>query len=373
MYTVRHVASFVYPAIVVPKGKRLEQRVSMRAPMEYEFTAVEFAEATPNAVVVMTQLRKKDPEIRASYLGWNGRLWRAVEDPETRRPATIDTYLDRLGDPAHQERFRDPFWFGHDRRIWKASDPVLDEANFVGRIVWSDKTDALQRHRSACERLLVVDGVVHQRTDGPVWCYYAQPGIFTPNPNVASFNLRTYQFSLNQFRFYKENIPTTFRMDRFADAAEWAEQRKLRIETRGRIVECDPTFVVRDDLAWALNKELAVDFDSAAPVAMRLPAETVAKWQRLVASVHMLRPFYFEGVSNPATVVEDAAAIVEQLDRECLPISLEYRAEWLRAQLANALDVNDFARSRRWAVEDCASTPDVRGFADIRLRRNPSC
>jgi hypothetical protein len=364
MEIIRHSSMFCYPASVIPRRGRRPHRVNLFKEMEYDITSVSSSETQKGAVVVTVREPFMGPVGPISFTGWQGRLWLPLRMPYQSQPVTINEYFDLLDanrrvvnmvkivrqsprPPAPD----DPIDQQHDRRMSPLPVSVKMKSHqryMSGKVVWEDEAAALAGHKTACDRLLAVDGTMHYRTDGPVWAV----------PDESTYRRFTILRVCNHYTSGKL-AAYTFRADRLADAQMFAALRRGAPEQSfGSIIALDPTYMTRDDLAHGLQKRLSTDLTYAAPVVLHLPPEVVVSWRRLVDAVDPLRPFQADGVSDPAAALADAEAVLNALKSRVTPSNLASQRERLVRTLNSAREFASFARSRGWPIE-----PPQRGLS----------
>ncbi len=359
MELIRHTGWFGYPATVKLERGRRYQRQNFLAEMEYEIASVTSSEVQHDAVVAVPGARSKET---VSFTGWDGKLWLPLTNPPEDTPFQISEYLGDLGqyywrDIPPEEDVHDPLYHQHDPRMSSLSGIQLSvETEFAGTVEWSGKEDAITRHRAACERLLVIDGMVHYRTDGPVWFVSNFRRVVPPVPLVIE----------KPHRLAKRFVGDTFRADRLEDALEFGHRifRKSALTARGQILQMDRSYMTRNDLAHGLDRRLSPialpwGRDShSSRAATFLSAQGLRSWRRLTLALDPQRPFFSYGVSDPIAVLADADVVLADMDRKSRPMADFGTIDETRRFFERIKAFAAWARSRGWEEFDAPRLDD---------------
>ena len=251
----------------------------------------------------------------------------------------------RYDTPLHETC--DPMDHQHDGRM--SPHPrkrLVAENDLVDKVEWGGQADATALHLAACERLLVIDGIVHYRSEGPVWqvsCHRQLP-VWLQMEKPRAPHDRSY--------------PDTFRADRLEDAMEFGRSffLKDRPKAWGEILDLDPSYMTRNHLAHGIDNRLATNAENAfvrreygAVRAISLfSAEALSSWKRLVLDLDGQRPFSIEGFADPIATLDQIEIVLAELDERSRELADWEAIREIRSFLQEAKPFTAWVQSRGW-------------------------
>jgi hypothetical protein len=326
--TVQKILSrFVYQADVIPRGGRATRRIDLWAPSEFEITTVAKEDIASDAVLVQPRLD------RAGYAGaiplplaaYNGLLWSPMKPLEPRGEIRNFAHLPSLSVDAYLAQFRGEFV-----TAWASDDPILGaydgryseragrlpdrktmrEDHFDGRVLWSNRAEALHRHAAAARDVLFVGAHVYTRRPEPTWSVAHDNQSFNGpaggNGGIVLTGLVTH------------NTLQRFRLDRHEDAMAWRDVQNPEIckTLHGAIIHADFSLLRRNDLACMISDALPAAIHGQATMALPyFSDEGLASWRALSNFVRSmsLATFVDDQIEMPS---DQAEAHLSRLSHE---------------------------------------------------------
>jgi hypothetical protein len=262
--SVKFIGDFVFQAdLKVPRG-RTARRVDVIGRHEFTLHRLDRDEVDQDAVVIRTDTNKQPLHMS----GWDGRLWMPMESPRLRpsdKPAPLDVRRLAEGcvyDPNASHSFlrEDPMMLGNRFSVGRLAphrkfDPerghTIREVDFTGKLLWSNKVEAVRRYEAAAQNLIVIGETVFCHVHPPCWA--------TVTGDDAHTFLSVPSYIVNDD---KDVFPMcgssgmvhleTFGLLNFDRAAGGASGRPVK----GEVVSFDPAYAARDEFAWALYPRL---------------------------------------------------------------------------------------------------------------------
>ena len=292
--TTKILGRFAYQADVLTKGTRAPRRIDMWAPAEFEIATVSRDGLARDAFVIEpTQdhagYGRANPLSLAAH---DDALWSPMKPIRILgqakalahlMPISVERYVAQsAGDYERTYASDDPIRGALDRRLSATYHPAPDqnavrEDDFDGRVLWSNRGEALAAHVEAARDVLFVGDEVYTRRPEPTWTLFPPGGRAGIKSGVH----------ISLTGLVTENGAQRFRLDRLEEAAEWANLRypKARTETDGTILRADFSLLRRNDLACmvrdAAGAALHGDLVELAP---SLSDRGVAAWRALLAA-----------------------------------------------------------------------------------------
>jgi hypothetical protein len=285
---MKALGTFIYSAEAVPAGTRKARRVNLIGVTEIAFREIQIKDMVADAVVVDSDDLRGGREIgRVSFSGWEKRLWLPLGGIHL-QSVKAENYLGSLMDPARPHFFddiADPIRGAFDPTFAAKDSTVADlalaqrEEDFAGKILLSNKTEALQRVEAASQNVIIVDGIVYTFRPEPIWRWSMW--------NASTHTLAKLDLDYHGREYYRDQ---SFRLDRLDDAMEWVCARRKNANapaTTGRVISFDPEFIKRNDISYMLAEWLPhmMSPDSLGAqlgdIAAYLPTESLLIWKSL--------------------------------------------------------------------------------------------
>lgn len=347
MEIIRHIGAFAYPATIKQRYGYDSERPNLMSRMEYEFVSVASSEVQPDAIVASAG----DGGGAIYFKGWLGRLWLPLRDLKDGSEIPIAEYVAGLGRygryMSDEGEVDDPMDHQHDRRMSRhPRRDLFAEGDFIDKVEWSGRAASIALHKAACERLLVIDGIVHYRSDGPVW-------LVERDANVPVMLRMDKPWSRRE-RYRAD----TFRADRLESAVEFRCRISgfKRGDSVGEILDVDTNYMTRNDLSHGLDRRLSTsvgvlenqDGYHIRAVSLFSP-EALSAWRRLLLELDRYRPFRIEGLKNPIETLADIDVVLPEMDVRSMELSDWDGVEKTSAIFRKAKAFAAWARSLGWS------------------------
>lgn len=319
---------FAYQADVIPKGGRTSRRIDLWAPAEFEIATVAADQIQPDAFVIEplfddTGFERGKPLALSAY---DGALWSpmkpirylcSVKAIAHLCPISAEEYADQsIGRYEQSFVSDDPIRAAYNSALSPdgAALPLPEtqrEDDFDGKIIWSNRADALARHVEAARDVLFVGDAVYARRPEPTWTVVHQASW-----GHTEIGLTGLVSSASSQRF---------RIDRLADAIEWQRAQHPRISHRvkGNLVRADFSLARRNDLACMMRDLAPAILHGSITTALPfLSDHGVTAWRDLVAATRTapVRTFLDDRVGLPAMhMAERLSALVSELSVPTIP------------------------------------------------------
>lgn len=262
--SVKFASDFIYQADVkVPRG-RTARRVDVIGRHEFSLQRLDRHEVDPDAVVIRTDTRRQPLHMS----GWDARLWMPMESPRLlASDKSVPLDVRRLAegcvyDPSARHSFlrEDPMMLGNRFSVGRLAphskfDPerghTIREADFAGKLLWSNKADAVRRYEAAAQNLIVVGETVFCHVHAPCWA--------TVSGDDAHTFLSVPSYIVNDDKdvFPMCGVSGMLHLETFgllhSDRATGGTSGR---PLKGEVLSFDPTYVERDELAWTLYPRL---------------------------------------------------------------------------------------------------------------------
>lgn len=264
--SISFVGDFIYQGDVkVPRGRK-SRRLDIIGRHEFSLPLLDRSEVDPDAVVMRAWPGKQVTHMT----GWNGRLWLPMEAPRrlfSDKPVPLDVKRLAEGcvfDPGARHSFlrEDPMLLGNRFSAGRVAPhsnfqpkkgTTVKEAEFSGRLLWSNKPEAIRRYEAAARNLIVIGQTVYCHAHAPCWVVNPDQGAPT-FLTIPSYLVTDVMDVVPQCGVYQMSRLETFGLNNRDQAIALSSDRRIE----GEVIAFDPAYAERDEIAWRLYPRIEV-------------------------------------------------------------------------------------------------------------------